>query len=115
MFRINGLPQAFDTIEVQVPARARVAGWRPYYTRRAIDRLLEALGSTSNPYPFTPLQGNVNGMKGRVAASSAAIADDKINRALRAAEGGDNPRFGALFGYLRQVSTTYDICPMFVY
>jgi hypothetical protein len=99
-----------------VPTRARGPGWRAFYSRRGVDRLLESLGSNSNPYPFTLLQGNVNGMKGRVAAGNAAIADDRVARAVRAALGGNDRVAGEIFGYLRQVSaqSSYNTCLMFV-
>jgi hypothetical protein len=109
MFQYNGFLQALDNIEVQVLARARVPVLRAFYSRRAIDRLFKTLGSTSNPHSFTLLQGNVNGMKGRVAANLvaanlSAISHDRIEAAVRAAEAGDDTRFGEIFGFLRQVS-----------
>jgi hypothetical protein len=103
------LPAAYgQTIEVQVPQRARMTGWRPYYSQTPLTRLLEALGSVTNPYPFTLIQGSVNGLKGRVAYGNAATADAKIQSAMRAAEAGDSARMGEIFGYLRQVSTALD-------
>lgn len=85
----NGLPAVFDTITVQVPASNRGPGYRLFTSRTAITRLLEALGSNTNPYPFRLLEGAANGVKGRLAANTNPRRLCLIKEALD-----DNPNFG---------------------
>jgi hypothetical protein len=101
----NGLPAAFDMIPVQVPSSNQVPGYRPFTSRTAITRLLEALGSNTNPYPFTLLEGAANGIKGRLAANNNPRDLDKIKTSLNEAERrGDESEFSGIWSYMTAVS-----------
>jgi len=101
----NGLPAAFDSIQVQVPSSAQVPGWRPFYSRTAITRLLEALGSTTNPYPLTLLEAAANGVKGRLSANNNPRNLDQIRDLLNEAEHqGNETQFGQVWSHVAAAS-----------
>jgi chitinase len=68
----NGLPARLPPVTENSPD-----------LRAIVDRLFEALGSNSNPFHFTLLQDNLNGMKGRIEVFNAPMASNKFNAYLR--------------------------------
>lgn len=106
----NGLPAVFDTIPVQVPASNQVPGYRPFTSRTAITRLLEGLGSNTNPYPFTLLEGPANGVKGRLAANNNPRDLDKIKRSLDETQNhGNDTEFSGIWSHVAAASTSHPV------
>ena len=76
--------------------------------RTPIDRLLEALGSRWNPYPFLMLEAPINQVKGRLAMGRVPMGLGTAQRPTpltgRALENGDETAFAGAIGAIRDVS-----------
>jgi chitinase len=68
----NGLPAGLPPVTANSPEQ-----------RRPADRVYEALGSNDNPGHFTLLQGNINGMKGRIEIFNAPMVQETFDAMLQ--------------------------------
>lgn len=101
----NGLPAIFDTLPLPVPAVNHVPGYRPFRSRTAMTRLLEALGSNTNPYPFTLLEASANGVKGRLAARQDPRSLKAVDDSLKSVESSGNEiEFSVVWSHMAAVS-----------
>jgi hypothetical protein len=109
LFNPRGMPAAYGvSIEVQVPANGRVGGYKRFFSQMPNERLSEAAGSESNPYPFTLLQADLNDIKGSLASGVNPVSSDRIDNSLRLAARGERSsptNLGRLFGAIRNVSS----------
>jgi hypothetical protein len=76
----------------------------PYNSRSPIMRLLECLGSYTNSYPFLLLEGELNGMKGRLTQGVPLRNMDKITKSLDKAVAGTDEDFASVVGNVKDVS-----------
>jgi hypothetical protein len=88
-----------------VPNSNHVPGYREFYSRTAINRLTEALGSSTNPYPLTLLEAAANSKKGLLASNNNPRDLKKVRDALDEAERVSNStEFAGVFGHISAVS-----------
>jgi len=79
--------------------------------RRPVDRVYERLGSNTNPRHFVLLQGDINGVKGRLEIFANPFSHPKFTKALNSAANGNETAVQEMLSGMRDVSCPEIIAP----